>query len=93
MRLFEREMERKKPVLSVLFLLISSTLCKGKTYISVKFLPQFKTIVKGRESQPATLARRETRKLVMFRSAFHYVHDFLFISSRDSNCYFLKTRP
>ena len=62
MRLFEREMERKKPVLSVLFLLISSTLCKGKTYISVKFLPQFKTIVKGRESQPATLARRDIRK-------------------------------
>ena len=55
-------MERKKPVLSVLFLLISSTLCKGKTYISVKFLPQFKTIVKGRESQPATLARRDIRK-------------------------------
>ena len=83
MRLFEREMERKKPVLFLLVLLLSSALCKGKTYVGVK----------GRESQPATLARRETRKLVMFRSAFHYVHDFLFISSRDSNCYFWKTRP
>ena len=47
MRLFEREMERKKPVLFLLFLLISSTLCKGKTYVGVKFCHNQKTLLEA----------------------------------------------
>lgn len=52
MRLFEREMERKKPVLFLLFLLISSALCKGKTYVGVKFCHNSKPLLEAREVNP-----------------------------------------
>ena len=52
MRLFEREMERKKPVLFLLFLLISSALCKGKTYVGVKFCHNSKPLLKAGKVSP-----------------------------------------